>query len=69
MKQIQIEKVLETNTMKEESKKEAYLNSVKEAAKRKAELEEQKQQELEQKRQAAVMKDQKRIEVFEIVKN
>jgi len=65
-KQTQIEKVLETNVQKEEGKKEAYYNSVKETEKRKEELEARKAQEIEQKRQESLYKDQKRIQVRNI---
>ena len=63
LKQTQIEKVLETNVQREEGKKEAYYNSVKETEKRKVELEARKEQEIEQKKQESMFKDQKRIQV------
>lgn len=64
MKQKQIEKVLEQNVQKEEDKKQAYYNSQKESEKRKAELEEKQKQEILQKKQESLTKDNKRIQVF-----
>jgi len=64
LKQTQIEKVLVQNVQKEEDKRQAYFNSQKETEKRKTELEEKSKQEMIQKRQESILKDQKRIQVL-----